>query len=137
MLRRARSLVSYWEDERLLVENYATAGRVSADPLALEILHFFSGWRSVDALLAHLRDYEPTSLRRVVAALEHHTLLERSHQPADTRAVAMEQWGPWNPAAGFFHLSTKNVRFSPNHAALDRYFVHKAARTPLPPAVKR
>jgi SagB-type dehydrogenase family enzyme len=137
MLRRASSLVLYWDGQRLLFENYATGVRIFADPLAAQILHFFHRWRSVEALAAHFSDFTPASLFRAVAALERHTLLQRSDAAEDARTRAMSDWSPWNPSAGFFHFSTKDVRFSANRAALDRALRRKAKTSPMPPVVKR
>ena len=136
MLRRASSVVCYWEDDRLLFENYASGIRISAEPLAAEILHFFHRWRSVDALVAHLDEFSPSSVRAAVASLERHTFLHRSGSIKDRRAAAMEEWSPWNPAAGFFHVATKDVPFSDIDTA-DRILRKKARRTPIPRTVKR
>ena len=53
LYRRAPNLVSYWDDEELVFENYAPGARITAEPLTSEILQFFGRWRSVGALAAH------------------------------------------------------------------------------------
>jgi len=48
----------------------------------------------------------------------------------------MDMWQPWNPAAGFFHMSTRDVRFiDPLETA--RALRRKARTTPPPAPVKR
>jgi SagB-type dehydrogenase family enzyme len=49
---------------------------------------------------------------------------------------AMEAWRPWNPAAGFFHLATKDVPFVDMPRQV-RTLRTKAKASPMPPAVKR
>jgi SagB-type dehydrogenase family enzyme len=137
LFRRAPCLVSYWEDGDLVFENYATGDRISAEPLTSHILDVFDEWRPIDALTARLDDYSPQSLRRSVAALERHNLLHRSGAPADGRTAAMKKWGLWNPAAGFFHASTKDVRYERDLPAIDRRLRQKARQVGLPPRFKQ
>ena len=48
----------------------------------------------------------------------------------------MEEWSARNPAAGFFHSSTKDVRFSRDRAATARRLQRKFKADPPPPSVK-
>jgi SagB-type dehydrogenase family enzyme len=137
LFRRTPHLVSYWEGNRLLFENYATGARVTAPLLATEILHFCGRWRSFAALAAHFDGYSRSSLRAAVNNLERHSLLVRSDRAADARDKAMGAWSAWNPAAGFFHASTKNVRFTRDRRAIDRHLRRKFKASPMPPPVKR
>ena len=135
--RRAPHLISYWEDGQLIFENYATGGRITAEPLVAEILHFFGDWRSVEALGRHLTDWSVASLHTAVAALERHSLLVRAGRPSDPRIAAMEGWTSWNPAAGFFHASTKDLKYLADQRAVDRLLRRKATRVPVPSPVKQ
>jgi len=136
LLRRHACIVSHWQDGELIFHNYATGVRISAPPLAAEILDFFDGWRSEDALLGHLSHYTPASLRSAVAALERHTFLMRADGAVDRQSQLFDTWASWNPAAGFFHMSTKRVRWAdPDETT--RRLRRKAAQTPLPSPVKR
>lgn len=136
MFRRAPCLVAYWEGSQLVFENYATATRISAEPITGTILHFFDRWQPVESLIAQLADYTPASLRAAVKILERHSLLYRSDRPDDSRNVAAA-WASWNPAAGFFHFSTKDVCYDDDHAAIAARLREKAARTSVPRATKR
>jgi SagB-type dehydrogenase family enzyme len=135
--RRAPFVVSYWRDDELIFENYATRHRISAAPLTAELLQFFDHWRSVGSLSAHFSDFTPSSLRTVVSTLERHTLLQRSDRPVDVREAMMAAWAPWNPAAGFFHFSTKDVRYAADDDEVDRALLKKSKRTPMPASIKR
>ena len=119
-----------------MFENYATGVRLSAEPLTSELLHFFDRWRSVESLTRRFDDFTPASLRTAVTTLEGHSLLERSNGPTDRRAAAFREWRRWNPAAGFFHFSTKDVVFNPDSDAVYRILRRKARRSPPPAPVK-
>src|SRR2546425_7486112 len=102
LFRRSPHLVSFWEGDRLLFENYAAGVRVAAASLVTDILHFCCRWRSFGGLVAHFDEYTESSLRTAVRTLERHLLLVRSDR-RDPRDRAMNAWSSWNPAAGFFH----------------------------------
>src|SRR6185312_9874239 len=52
------------------------------------------------------------------------------------RERAMEQWATWNPAAGFFHFSTKDLPFAEGEANAQRFLSGRLAAKPIPPAAK-
>jgi SagB-type dehydrogenase family enzyme len=126
--------VVYWRDKTLVACNYATGARAEVPPRACELLSFCAEW----TLLDDVRDagFVPAaSFSALIVRMVSLTLLERSDRPADPRTVAMESLGPWNPQVGFFHSTTKDVRFA-SRAAVARQTRGEAAR-PQPPAVKR
>ncbi|HET9314931.1 MAG TPA: SagB family peptide dehydrogenase, partial [Vicinamibacteria bacterium] len=47
-----------------------------------------------------------------------------------------EAWAPWNPAAGFFHFSTKDVPFEPDHARAEQEFRRHVRTHPMPSIVR-
>ena len=131
--RRSPHLVSYWKEGALAVRNYETGITVLVPPLALQLLDLFDDWQP--ASVAAPLGLSVADARRALGDLENATLLQRSSRRT-RRASAMDMWQPWNPAAGFFHMSTRDVRF------LDPIETSKAlgrkARTIPPPApVKR
>jgi SagB-type dehydrogenase family enzyme len=134
VLRRTPFLVSYWNGDRLIFHNYATGAAISAAPLTSAVLDFFGRWRSVEALAIRFPEYSRASLEDAVAALERHSLLTRRGQPPDRTVAALVSWAGWNPAAGFFHLSTKDVEYSPEPLFADGSHVRWP---PMPPAIKR
>jgi len=136
VFRRAPHLVSFWDGDRLVFVDFAAGRRVAAEPVATAILHACSRWRSLDALAAEFRDYTPASLRTAVHTLERHGLLVRRSR-IGRRPDPMERWDAWNPEAGFFHFSTKDVRFSADRPAVDRRLRRRFKESPPPPFVKR
>lgn len=135
--RRSASLVCYWADGRLVFHNFATGARISAAPITCQVLDFFDRWRPAEALFAHLKQYTRASLRKVLFELTKHSLLQRSDRIESPAERAMHAWAPWNPAAGFFHFSTKDVPYSADFEATDRALRRFAKSRPMPVAIKR
>jgi SagB-type dehydrogenase family enzyme len=134
--RRAPFVVSYWQDGEFVLENFLTQRRMSCDPLATSILHFFGRDRSLSELFAVLPEYTPTSLRSAVRTLQAHSLLKRSgEKPPNEEQLA--SWRDWNPAAGYFHLSTKDMKFAADAAEEFRAIVRLAKSKPMPRPIKR
>jgi SagB-type dehydrogenase family enzyme len=130
-------VISYWRGEQLVFENFLTQQRVSASPLTSTILHFFDRDRPLRDLCGALREYTPASLRKSVQMLARHSLLQRrGHKPA-AGEDALRAWGEWNPAAGFFHLSTKDLPCEADAAKEFRGLVQMAKMKPIPRPIKR
>jgi SagB-type dehydrogenase family enzyme len=111
-LRRSPFVVSYWVNGALYFENYLTGKKVKAAAVTTAILDFFSGWKPGKAIHAQWKQYTASSLRKAVAQLVHESFLEHSKRknPAKTKAEkALVAWSEWNPAAGFFHFTTKDT----------------------------
>lgn len=134
--RRAPHLVLYWEGTSLVFENYATGKRIEADPLACSILSFFDRWRRLDTLYARFDDYTPSSLRTAVAQLTRHSLLEQARRPLDPQAGRLAAWADWNPAAGFFHFSTRDVEYVTDAKLEAQFFRKRGRHAAIPSSVK-
>ena len=133
--RRSPSSLAYWCEDGLALVNFATGLRTIASPLAVEVLDFFGDWRTLEDLGRAMPDFAPESLADAVHLLERCTLLERQDARRDVER-RHEAWAPWNPAAGFFHFSTKDVPFE-DHAHAEKEF-HRHVRThPMPSLVKK
>jgi SagB-type dehydrogenase family enzyme len=130
-------VVAYWRGEQLVFENYLTRRRVTAHPLTVSLLHFFNRWKSFATLCAAMHEYAPSSLKRAVSELVQHSLLEREGQPLPTGHSELAAWSEWNPAAGFFHLSTKDLDFEPDPGKQFRALVRLAKSSPIPLPIKR
>ena len=135
--RRAPFLISYWRDNQLVFENYLTQRRVSASPLTSTILHFFDHERPLRALCAALTEYTPASLRKAAQMLVRHSLLQRQGGKRPPGERELRAWSEWNPAAGFFHLSTKDLPFERDAAKEFRGLLRLAKSKPMPKPIKR
>ena len=64
-------------------------------------------------------------------------LLIRSDCPQDANERAMDGWNGWNPAAGFFHASTRNTPVTRNRVAAEGALREAYARDGAPASIKR
>ncbi len=133
--RRAPHLVLYWDDGKLNFHNYATGARIEAEPLACVILSFFHRWRRIEALYRHLNEYDADSLHSAAEQLARLGLLERARRPTN-QPSRLEPWSDWNPAAGFFHFSTKDLIYAQDPKDEERHFQIRARRVAVPSSVK-
>jgi SagB-type dehydrogenase family enzyme len=127
--------VAYWRGRTLIACNYATGGLSELPPRACDILNACDGWTPLKDLAA-AEFVSRDTFQAVIDKMIDLALLERSDRPRDPRAAAMDLMAPWNPQVGFFHIKTRDVRFTARAAAL-RYQREKAKRNPPPPAIKR
>jgi SagB-type dehydrogenase family enzyme len=136
LFRRSPFLVSYWNDAELVFENYATGKGATAAPIATEVLDFFSRWLSVEALFRHLPQYSPSSLRAAIKELVLHSLLQRSDRRLQPLERAMPAWTDWNPAAGFFHFTGRDLPFEADLVSIGHYMEGLAHEREMPVPVK-
>lgn len=137
LFRRSPFLVSYWNDAELIFENYATGKGATAAPFATEVLNFFSGWRSADALFRRFPQYSPSSLRAAIQELLRHSLLQRSDKKPHALERSMVAWKDWNPAAGYFHFTGRDLPFEADLVGMGRYMEGLAREKAMPVPVKR
>lgn len=109
-LRRSPYLVCYWSSG-LTLYNYQTCVATRATPLAVELLEFFDSSRTVAEAQRRFSRFAPQKLARAIRSLERRDLLQRERAVSPRPAAGLSGWKNWNPAAGFFHFSTKDVRF--------------------------
>ena len=134
---RAPFVISYWRADQLVFENFLTHERVTAKPLTATLLHFFDRGRSVGALSRALPEHRPKALDKAVRTLARHSLLQRQGRRPPRGETALRSWSEWNPSAGFFHLSTKDLQFEPDAAKEFRQLVRLAKSKPMPQPIKR
>lgn len=134
-VRRAPHLVAYWRKRTLVACNYATGAKIEVPPKARDLLTYCDDWTKLADL--ERAGFVPSStLAATIDRMVELTLLERSDRPKDPRVMAMDSLRPWNPQAGFFHATTKDVAFvSPRVAA--RLARAGPPVAPAPPAIKR
>ncbi|MFZ0522835.1 MAG: SagB family peptide dehydrogenase [Candidatus Acidiferrales bacterium] len=137
LFRRSPHLVSYWHAGKLTFENYATGKGATAAPIATEVLDFFSSWRSADAIFRHLPRYSPSSLRAAMQDLVRHSLLQRSDRKQRRAERSLAAWKNWNPAAGFFHFTGRDLPFEADLVRIGRYMEGLTHEKPMPVPVKR
>ncbi len=133
-IRRSPHLVCYWVRSGLVVHNYATGAAAGATPLVCSLLDFCDKWRSPAQVRAFTGDdtrATPALVNRLISI----GFLQRSDRSPDPRETAMQAFNAWNPSAGFFHTTTRDVRFLPARRAA-RMFARQARTWPMPAPVK-
>lgn len=114
-LRRAKTLLAYWNNDQLVLENYRTRVSIKADPLAVQLLGFFDRWRRPRELVREMPQYSPSSLRATVRQLTRCSfLLRESTSEAWQDAHLQKAWSNWLPH-GSFHFATRDVHFIWGH----------------------
>ena len=111
-VRRARTVVCYWDGPQLVFSNYRTRTTVTATPVAVLLLTLLNDWRFPTQLPALLPRFDRQNILRSVRRLVRHRLLVEKDTPAAAEDEEVEKsWLPWLPHAGFFHFSTKDVSY--------------------------
>jgi SagB-type dehydrogenase family enzyme len=136
-VRRARHLISYWTDEGMVIANYATSSSVIGDGLVSHVLGLCADWTSVQQIRVRLKGIAPRIVDGLVASMLEQHLLVRSDERPDPRERALDSWNGWNPAAGFFHFSTKNLAAPVNRERAEQALRDEARAVGTPPALKR
>ncbi len=132
-VRRSPTLVTYWRDGRLVVENYASGTRVPASRGLLAVLDAATEWQTVDRLGRSAELATPALARRLIEVLCASTLLERA--PGSAVSKALPLWAPWLPHAGLLHFGTRDEPYlAPRAAALAERA--RAKREAPPPPTK-
>jgi SagB-type dehydrogenase family enzyme len=136
LYRRAPHIVCYWKKGRFLFHNYAYGRMVPGSSVACEILDFFSDWKSLSALSKSRIKVPSQLLKKTAQVMIRAGLLNRSDRPLHPKERAMSQLDRWNPEAGFFHTSTRDVPFLDKTLASAR-LKRQARSWPMPSPVKR
>jgi SagB-type dehydrogenase family enzyme len=135
LYRRSPFVVAYWEDGRPVLHQFARGRRAAVDPVAFRLLDAFPRWRTLQTAARLLPDAGPAAIARAARWLAREGFLDRRSPGERPRASAHDVWASWNPAAGFFHFSTRDAPFVDVETAR-RHARAKARREPPPPFVK-
>ena len=136
-LRRAVTVAAHWNTDQLVLENYFTGNRITADPRAVVVLDFFSHWRTPSEFYSSFGIYERPSLERALRQLaERHFLVREGSIEARRDAMVQKVWSTWLPAAGMLQFVTRSVHYESNLAAARRQFQQRARKIAPPPPAK-
>lgn len=110
--RRSPFIVSYWKKDNLLFENYLTGRIVGASAETAAVLDCCSDWQTATEICKRWPQYTAESLQISLRQLAQQTLLDtanRKNFKGTPTVRALQQWSQWNPAASFFHMTTKDA----------------------------
>ncbi len=133
--RRAAHVISYWDEEGLVLENYVARTRVGVDPVAGLLLSAASRWRTLPDFCAAFPEYEASSVRQSVRLLARHKFLDKSARPAKDSGY-LPRWREWTPAAAYYHFTTKDAKFNSDPAVEMRFYRQRAKEWPIPAPAK-
>ena len=136
-VRRARHLVSYWSDEGIVITNYATRTSVVADALVPHVLSLCSDWITIKTLREQFKGASKRGVDALVKSMLEQHLLVQENDAAERRERLADSWADWNPAAGFFHLSTKDLPAPVNRERAEEVLQAEARTRGLPAPIKR
>jgi SagB-type dehydrogenase family enzyme len=137
LYRRCQHLVAYWRAKTLILERYVPPlSRVTAAPITIGILDVFTRWHPAEFLYRRMPQYTRSSLQEALTLLVDNGLVERRKHSTPIRRQAMQNWEAWNPSAGLFHFSTKDVSFQTDPEITVRDLQRRAKNNPPPPPFK-
>jgi SagB-type dehydrogenase family enzyme len=133
---RAPHLVCYWTSGFLVVYNFATGAKTTGTALVCQILDACSEPSTLREIAARCpsvpRDVVEATVRRLRAS----RCLRRVGEAPTKAERAMDGWRAWSPAAGFFHMATRDVVFD-GRIAMEGRREERLRTRPMPPPVKR
>ena len=137
-LRRARTILAYWDRGRFVFENYRTGAAISALPLTAEVLHNFENWLSPKQFYERMPGYTRTSLSRSLRELTENTFLVRQGSRAAKDDAKLEKvWSHWLPHAAALHFGTKDAPYVKSAAEVARMIRGFLRESRQPPFFKR
>jgi SagB-type dehydrogenase family enzyme len=83
-----------------------------------------------------MKQFSRGSLLNAISELTKYSLLQQSDRAHNIIEEKIKTWGTWNPAAGFFHFSTKDIRFKADPVEEQEFLLRKAAESPIPSSIK-
>ena len=135
--RRSRFLMSYWLGPVLVFENYARQERIAGSPFVSEVLDYCGAGKTLREIEEQFPE-QRGALRAGIRQLLKHSLLEICGQENRELERSWAGWSRWNPAAGYFHLSTKDAKYAlPSEDNRGNGLRRIAKLRPLPPRVKK
>ena len=108
---RSPHLVAYWQSGTLHIVNYAVRTISPANSLVCGILECCNEWRTPAEIARAVPAAASPFLPDLLDRLADRSILIRSDRAVDPRVKAMHSLDAWNPHAGFFHATTKDLRF--------------------------
>ncbi len=137
LVRRARSVVCYWEGPQLAVSNYRTRVTITATPVMVLLLSLLNDWLSTAEITRRLPQFKDQNVLRALRKLLRHGVLVQKNTAAALQDEALQKsWSPWLPHAGFFHFGTKDVRYESRPRQLLKIQKQLLEASPQPPFYK-
>lgn len=129
-VRRARTLVSYWDEGEFIIENYLTRKRTAVSPLVTHILQSLGEYSSKKRLLRLFAGI-PRSRKLIDELIDQDVLVKEGSETAARESTLHKIW-KWGLDARFFHFSTQQVQFQDPES--ERVSLERLASEEPPPS---
>ena len=134
-LKSASCQIAYWEGGRLRIANYLTRRTFSADPVALNVIGFFSAPRTIEEALFEFRAYSRKSVAKsILQLIDAHLLLPQGSAELEQDARVAAAWRPWLPECAF-HFMTQDTPYAPWDWPIAKK-LKLVSKDPMPPQFK-
>ena len=120
-----------------MITNYAMRKSVVADALVHHVLNLCSDWITIKTLRQHLSAVPRREVDALAESMLEQHLLVQPGDRAERRERRLGGWNEWNPAAGLFHFSTKDVPAPRNRERAEHALRTEAKAGGLPAPIKR
>lgn len=109
LLRRAHSLVAFWEKNNFVVENYLTGKQTRVSPLIAHILQEIGSYESRHVVLRRLTSI--SGARELLDKLIAQDVVVRKGSSLDAREQLLDKIWVWGHDARFYHHSSRRVLY--------------------------
>jgi SagB-type dehydrogenase family enzyme len=131
-IRRASSLVCYWEDDEFTLENPLSGRRVVVTPGIVQLLDGIRTFVDREELERDIARALPNAGNVIDRLLEQDILVLEGSEVEQKDALLNKTW-TWNHETRFFHYSSQHVAFA-HDAAAQQYALEAKARSHPPPS---
>jgi SagB-type dehydrogenase family enzyme len=133
-VRKAHSLVFYWDNDELAVTNYLANCRLNLNAYLLQVLHQASHFVALDSLEQQFH-FIPAIQQLLASLISHKLLLKKGTAAEKTDALLYNEW-KWGHDARFFHFATKEVHYNFNFDEIRKIFEARSLTDPPPSPFK-
>ena len=133
-LRLSKCLVAFWQDGRLVVENYLTKRQSTVAPIIAHLLGELLEHKPLDSLLKIFESVP--SVTELLEALVAQDILVIEGTELDRKELLLDSIWKWDLSARYFHFATKDVPFE-SEIQTQRDLIRRLAKeSPPPPPFK-
>lgn len=133
-IRRAHSLVFYWENNEFIAANYLANHQIACDIYLLQILNAAGEFITVESLSKkfHLIKGIKTIINNLIS---HRLLVSEGSKDEKNDALLFNEW-KWGQDAKFLHFATKEVQYNFNFDEIRKFFEARSVKDPPPSPFK-
>jgi SagB-type dehydrogenase family enzyme len=135
-IRTSPNLMIYFQDGRLVLENYITRQTFHGSPDTVLLLNYFCKWSTVAQASNALRQYSRDSIIDSILDLLHHELLITKDSDEDRLEQKFSKKWLWPVPARYYHFATKLDEPFSTPDEIRTYYERHLKGKPQPPVYK-